>query len=353
MNQRLLLFIKRLYGKSPSIIKTVVEKFRFIQNQKRAFNTFLSKDEKKDRMLVSSLRHDIESCQKKYLTTPQEYFLFGFRENVSDEYRSGFLSDQMRNKILIDKIGIDIFLQELRNKFTFYKLTAPFFKRGVFLFTHRDCSYDDFCSFCIKQKNLFLKRNSSSKGRGIITAVVNNAEDARILYSRLLKDGDDWIIEERICQSAEMAEWNESSVNTVRVPSILKDGKFNVVGPFFRTGRNGAVVDNAGAGGIFACVDKDTGILTTDGVDERGRYYVKHPNSNKVYKGWQVPRWKELLSLTEQVHRSLPQHIYVGWDFALSDKGWVLVEGNWGQFVSQYNDHIGLKEKFSSLMGVL
>ena len=29
---------------------------------------------------------------------------------------------------------------------------------------------------------------------------------------------------------------------------------------------------------------------------------------------------------------AMSDHIYVGWDFALTDNGWVLIEGNWGQF---------------------
>lgn len=26
---------------------------------------------------------------------------------------------------------------------------------------------------------------------------------------------------------------------------------------------------------------------------------------------------------------------YIGWDFALTERGWVLIEGNWGQYVAQ------------------
>jgi hypothetical protein len=46
----------------------------------------------------------------------------------------------------------------------------------------------------------------------------------------------------------------------------------------------------------------------------------------------------------------MPHHRYIGWDFALTDDGWVLIEGNWGQFLSQYVDKIGLKSKFMDCM---
>ena len=54
-----------------------------------------------------------------------------------------------------------------------------------------------------------------------------------------------------------------------------------------------------------------------------------------------------MLILAEKVFRQcFPSHSYIGFDFALTEKGWVLIEGNWGQFVSQYNDKIGVKDQF-------
>ncbi len=346
MNHKLLSVLKTIYGKSPSLVKKMLDSYRFKSQMKESFDTFLSDEEKNNSQLLKQLKQDIILCHGKYLTTPAEYFLFGFRDNTLEEYRGEFLSDQFRNIVLLDLIGQDVFTNELRNKFAFYKLTSNYFKRGVFLFSGKKTKYDEFQVFAFKYNDLFLKRNSSSKGRGILSKQISNEEDVRELYEFLVKDGDDWIIEQKIQQSAEMAEWNSSSVNTVRLPSILNEDKFTVLGAFFRTGRRGAIADNAGAGGVFAVVDSVTGVLTTDGVDEKGIYYVTHPNSQKQYKGWQVPRWDELLKLAEEIQRTIPWHKYVGWDFALTDDGWVLIEGNWGQFVSQYNDHIGLKKQF-------
>ena len=54
-----------------------------------------------------------------------------------------------------------------------------------------------------------------------------------------------------------------------------------------------------------------------------------------------------------KIHESLPDyHKYVGFDFALTkDKGWVLVEGNWGDFICQQAClERGLKKEFMSLI---
>ena len=76
-------------------------------------------------------------------------------------------------------------------------------------------------------------------------------------------------------------------------------------------------------------------------------YYEKHPDSGLTYRGWEVPQWQELLIMAEKIFRQcFPEHRYIGFDFALTERGWVLIEGNWGQFVSQYNDKVGVKEQF-------
>lgn len=69
------------------------------------------------------------------------------------------------------------------------------------------------------------------------------------------------------------------------------------------------------------------------------------------YIGWQVPRWNELLRLTETAHRQMPQHKYIAYDFALTKNGWVMIEGNWGQYICQQTaTQSGAKKKFRELI---
>jgi hypothetical protein len=102
------------------------------------------------------------------------------------------------------------------------------------------------------------------------------------------------------------------------------------------------------SGGMVAGVDEKTGRLCSDGFDEKGNHYLEHPDSGVHVKGWQVPQWEELCRITEQLHRSLPaHHRYVAFDFAHTDKGWVLVEGNWGQLIfNQAGAHKGIRKQF-------
>ena len=291
------------------------------------------------------LKNDIKNCYYKYLTTPDEYFLFGFSENKSPFYREVFLTDNYKIRCLLRTINEEKYVNELCDKYNFYCITREFFKRDAMLI-QKGVNYSDFEDFALNHKTLFIKPLSDSFGRGAKLVCIESSKSADCLYNELVSCGS-WIVEERICQSKETALWNDSSVNSVRLPCFLSNGQFHVLAPFFRTGRKGSVVDNAGGGGIFACIDSVTGILSSDGVDEMNHYYEKHPDSGLTFKGWQVPHWSDLLAMAEKVFRQcFPTHRYIGFDFALTDKGWVLIEGNWGQFVSQYNDKVGVKEQF-------
>ena len=322
----------------------------FKKKKEKAYSCFLSDDERKNVELLHKLDEDIKYCYMKYLTSPDEFFLFGFKDNTSEAYRSTFLSDNVRIRTLIKVVGEKLFVEELTDKMGFYRLTKPYFKREVFKFTPAT-SYTDFSDFALRTRHLFVKLLASSYGIGAMAFDIANDEQCREAYDKLRKSGKVWIVEQRIIQKGVFAEWNNSSVNTVRVPSFLHNGKFEIVQPFFRTGRAGSLVDNAGGGGILACVDVKTGRLTTDGCDEVGRFYKAHPNSGIVFKGWQIPEWDCLKALVEEVHRTkMSHHRYIGWDFAYTGDDWVLIEGNWGQFVGQYADHVGVKEIFFNYM---
>lgn len=59
----------------------------------------------------------------------------------------------------------------------------------------------------------------------------------------------------------------------------------------------------------------------------------------------------ELLKVVEEVHRNImPHHVYLSFDMALSKKGWVVVEVNWGQPLVQIATGKGAKAEFMRLI---
>lgn len=311
----------------------------------KAFQTFLSEEEQNNSALKKQLTNDMIGCWLKYKALPYEYFLFDFRYKKDSE-RAEFLTDWDRLPKLSKLAGAKEFVQDINNKYNFYCKMKPFFKREAILI-NKETSKKEFIQFSLKAKSIFSKLIAGSKGFGAISRQIESEEEALVLYQELLKKGDSWIVEERIQQSPIMNQWCTTCVNTVRIPSFLTSKGLCILDPFFRTGHEGSIVDNAGQGGVFAVADPKTGILITDGVDEAGKYYKEHPDSHIPFKGWQIPFWAELVKTVEHAHRMLPNQKYIGWDFALTpDKGWVLIEGNWGQMVGQYATKKGIKKEF-------
>lgn len=217
-----------------------------------------------------------------------------------------------------------------------------------------ESDYSEYLKMALSVHDLFFKPNFACMGRGIFTAHIEFESDARKHFDEMIKEGGRWIVEQKIKQCSEMASWNESSVNTIRYYSFLDaEGNYSVQQQVLRTGRRGSYVDNAGSGGVLAVINPETGIVYTNGIDEQGRYYDKHPDSGIQYKGWKIPRWQELKELVKEAHLTmLPNHHYLGWDWALTDNGWTLIEANWGQFLPQYNEKIGLKDGFLEKIGI-
>lgn len=311
----------------------------------KKIDSSIKKFGKTSHLSASELKNDIKKCYYKYLTTPDEYFLYSF-EGKDDAYKRTFLPDNLKIRYLLKTVSEKKYVEELCDKYNFYCITKPYFKRAVILLGGANsASLTEFKDFVSKHKDLFAKPLSATWGIGAHVVKIDNSTDISSLYKKYLSA--EWIIEERIQQCAETMQWNESSVNTVRLPCILSASGFHVLNPFLRTGRKGAVVDNAGGGGVFACIDEKSGKVCTNGIDELNNVYENHPDSGIQFIDWQVPHWDDLLKTAEEIFRTcLPEHKYIGFDFALTDNGWVLVEGNWGQFVGQYVSKIGVRDRF-------
>ncbi|MCQ2301206.1 MAG: hypothetical protein MJZ94_01100 [Bacteroidales bacterium] len=316
-------------------------------NKHEIMKKFLTEEEMKDSKTVKLISRDIDKCYNRYKTTPLEYFLFGMR-SADKEKRESYISDKVLYSAVAKTGTRSLHDAELNDKFHFYELTSEYFKRSAIEVKSAE-DRAKFEQFVVGKDKVIFKPNSSACGSGIF---ISKTDDPKGLFDKLMAAKGDWIVEELIKQCDIMAAWNPSSVNTVRITTFKnKRGTF-IHCPFIRVGRTGSDVDNGGQGGIYALVDADTGAVSSDGKDERCNIYVEHPDSKVPFKGVQIPRWNELRQLVLEIHnKKMPKHIYIGWDFALTDEGWVLIEGNWGEYVAQQSaSGKGLKNEFMKLL---
>ena len=332
------LFLYKLFNMYRLIVnKTSIE--NDILNQIKIFSPNAEND--------SRLLGDVKRCYVRHLAKPQEYFLLGFKYKTNKE-RKEWITDYVKDTYLKKYARIER-AKELQDKYYVYTKMKPYFKRDACLVLGQN-DKEAFMAF-VKNHNRFIaKPNAGSFGADtkIWDIKVSNPE---AVFALLLASKCSWILEELIEQTSEMSKFNSSSVNSVRIPTFQTKDGIKIFGTFMRIGRKGSVVDNAGAGGIFVRIDETTGQIISDGYTEHGEIYVQHPDSKITFRGFQIPRWKELRTLALRCHKELYEHKYIGWDFALTNNGWVLLEGNWGQFLcQQVSGQKPLKRIFISLI---
>lgn len=205
----------------------------------------------------------------------------------------------------------------------------------------KESSYDEIMAFFNKHDRVFSKNPTGMFGKGV--SVVANDEINTEVINQMISDG--YLLEEVVTQHAELAKFNPTSVNSLRVVTLVKaDDSIEIKCIVLRFGRKGNVADNFHFDGIAALVDVETGIVKTQGVDRYWNRYTIHPDSKESIVGFQIPefnRIKETCLLAAKVH---PEVRYVGWDVTVgSDNQIIIIEGNPGADpdITQIPDQVG------------
>lgn len=274
-----------------------------------------------------------------------EYFFYDYPK-LNVRGREAFITDKIRWDYY-SRMNMDENKKLFNNKRTAYELFGSYYKREL-IEINSDDDLGKFLEFAKRHDHFIVKPIDGSGGKGIFITSLEADSSIEALFSRIRENGD-VVLEELICQSDTMAVLHPASLNTVRVPTLKLKDRVVIFHPFLRMGCGDSVVDNAASGGVFVAVDADTGICCTEGVDELGGRYICHPNTRVTLPGFQIPCWDEAKALVTELAGVVEGNHYVGWDLALTDNGWVMVEGNpRGQFVVQIATKQGIKEELEA-----
>ena len=208
----------------------------------------------------------------------------------------------------------------------------PLFNKNFSQFLKRDwvdmesCSKEDFLSFAEKHPESFCKVSDGLQGIGA-EQLDFRTQPAEAFWDE--HKGEKIILEELIQQHHEMAEFNPSTVNTLRVVTfVCEDGTVKLLGAALRTGRAGQIADNFHHHGIASTIDVDTGIVICTGIDNQFVRYVKHPDSGKAFPGFKIPHWDLVVEEVKKAALVVPEAHYIGWDIAVREDDICFVEGN-------------------------
>lgn len=283
-----------------------------------------------------------------------EYFDFQM-DRQSEDFRKSFLGLN-EQRYYLDYLNPKKYYILARNKYLSHRALEHAGVRKSRLFCYYDPEgiypgSDDMASdlasvlgilFSKAVNACVIKGTESSHGDNVF--VVNHVEyeqddavltlfDGQVKHLSEVLGNKPLVFEEVICQTAQMAALNDSSVNTVRfMTTLYPNGSARVIGCFVKIGRIGKCVDNAGSGGnVDACVDVSTGeikyAVRFDGW-RNVREIETHPDSGARINGLVIKNWDAICTEVVRFQQAFPFIKAAGWDIAITDEGPVVIEVN-------------------------
>lgn len=235
------------------------------------------------------------------------------------DFVPAYMDKNMQKRLL----GLpDYELQVLMPEEVIYNSNGVFFNgKGQEL--TRDAALDTLLAY--KQYTILKPSVETYGGHGVqMVSGETNRQEYESLFEKYNRD---FTFQKVVTQHSVMAQFNPSSVNTVRVVTYRNfSGERKILYACMRFGGEGSVMDNVCSGGGYTGVNVDTGLLTDR---KRYSYFILDAPmlSNSIPSG--VPCWDKIKTAALALHGRIPQLGIVGWDFTLTpDETPLLIEFN-------------------------
>lgn len=263
--------------------------------------------------------------------------------NKEADIRDTFLNEGVRTRVCAcnDKAARKIYLDKAAFNTTF----AKYVQRDWLDTTA--CTFEEFKEFLSRHEQFFGKPVRGTGGAG--ARIIKSDSDTPENLFEICK-ADDLIVEEVVRQHKDLAAVNPSTLNTVRINTLLcADGTPRITLTVARFGRSGNVVDNFHGGGVGGIVDIETGIITTEAINRAHIRKPIHPDSKIPLLGFKYPEWEKVKAAVCDAATMVPGMRHVGWDVSVTEDGHIeFVEGNGRPNfdVLQSPDQIGRRDRY-------
>ncbi|MDO4369288.1 MAG: sugar-transfer associated ATP-grasp domain-containing protein [bacterium] len=273
------------------------------------------------------IKLDILKAQVNSGCNVHEYYIYNFYKMPFDEQKK-YITSEIWRKLYIRYCDYADTWKYFKQKPLFNEKFKKYVKRDWL--SVGDMNFNDFSKF-IKNKNMLIyKPLDTACGIGIKKYnITKNKLQNRSLYFKL-KHYKDGVIEEIIKQHKDMAKLNPSTINTVRVQTIVTNNKVNFLNATVRMGASSkSTTDNFSSGGIMANVDLKTGKIMGNASSKFGGIIKEHPESHVKFNGFQIPCWDKILKTVEEAAQVVKTMPYIGWDVVINEDSSIqLIEGN-------------------------
>lgn len=189
-------------------------------------------------------------------------------------------------------------------------------------------------------RQIIIKPTREASGRGVQLFKIENgkyvSKSGDVLSENYLSKNykSNYIIQDVVRQSSFGAQFNESSLNTIRVVTYksVKTGKIHVINSIMRIGAKGNCIDNAHGGGMFVGIDMNgkIGKYACNWLGETKKIFNDIDFENNEYI---IPNFDNICKFAVNVSDKIIYHNLVALDIALNENCEpVLIESNIGGF---------------------
>jgi len=313
-------------------------------------NDMISRVKKESNKSYLYILFDMVYCALRYNVGYLDYYVFGFVFCNATE-RQTYMTMPLNNRLFKDLNEVKM-ANNFNDKLKFNEIFNDYLGRQWL--DLRVSRYEDFVDFTTINKTIIVKPVDAFSGKGIEKIVIDADSNITEIYDSLIAH-EQFVVEECLVQHEKMNVLNPSSINTLRITSLIKNNAVHIMYVLIRTSDGTKFIDNIGSGGFYAPVD-DSGRIFKPGFTEQDGIHDAHPLTKTMFVGFEVPLYDDAVELVKTCAALTPEVRYCGWDVAITPKGPVLIEGNPmpGYDIPQNHFHlptrIGLLPKFSEVL---
>lgn len=179
------------------------------------------------------------------------------------------------------------------------------------------------------EDGLFVKEAQTTAGGEGVTYLSKDILSFEEIRNIASKYSTDVVVQKELRQHKDIERLNSSSVNTLRIYSVLgQDGVVTVYSAVVRMGIGDSKLDNYSAGGM-TCGIREDGCLRKYCINKKGEKLEAHPTSHTVFEGYRIPSYDKSLALIKKAHPMIAHFRSIAWDIAIDEDGEaVLIEAN-------------------------
>ena len=254
----------------------------------------------------------------------QYYIPDGFWYGIIDEY----YANPMRSESIDDKNLYDILFHDIHRAETIFRKVGNVFYDKDYV----EISKEDAIAKCLHNKQVVIKNTFGSfGGHGVhfIDAEKNSVAEIEKLFDDKLNMANSkssprkeiqLIAQSVVKQHHTLSAINDTSINTIRIMTLLFNGEVKVLSSVLRMGVNGSKVDNASSGGIVVGINPD-GTLKDFAVNCKADIFYTHPNGTN-FAGVQLEGYDKAVELCKKLqNRFASVSKLISWDIAIDENG--------------------------------